>query len=86
MAKHLSFNPNTFAGLVGKVRKKLSPEGGRKGGWRKKRAQRARRTRASDFVRFYSVRVIMYIKMVGIFVKFWHTCLARVTVYQMSIQ
>ena len=22
-------NPNTFAGLVGKVRKKLSPEGGR---------------------------------------------------------
>ena len=30
------FNPNTFAGLVGKVRKKLSPEGGRKGGWRKK--------------------------------------------------
>ena len=31
-----SLNPNTFAGLVGKVRKKLSPEGGRKGGWRKK--------------------------------------------------
>ena len=30
------FNPNTFVGLVGKVRKKLSPEGGRKGGWRKK--------------------------------------------------
>ena len=32
-------NPNLttgFAGLVGKVRKKLSPEGGRKGGWRKK--------------------------------------------------
>ena len=29
-------NPNTFVGLVGKVRKKLSPEGGRKGGWRKK--------------------------------------------------
>ena len=29
-------NPNTFAGLVGKVRKKLSPEGGRKGGGRKK--------------------------------------------------
>ena len=25
------FNPNTFAGLVGKVRKRLSPEGGRKG-------------------------------------------------------
>ena len=25
----LFFNPNTFAGLVGKVRKKLSPEGGR---------------------------------------------------------
>ena len=31
-----AFNPNTFVGLVGKVRKKLSPEGGRKGGWRKK--------------------------------------------------
>ena len=31
-----AINPNTFAGLVGKVRKKLSPEGGRKGGWRKK--------------------------------------------------
>ena len=29
-------NPYTFAGLVGKVRKKLSPKGGRKGGWRKK--------------------------------------------------
>ena len=29
-------NPNTFVGLVGKVRIKLSPEGGRKGGWRKK--------------------------------------------------
>ena len=28
------FNPNTFAGLVGKVQKKLSPKGGRKGGWR----------------------------------------------------
>ena len=41
-------NPNTFAGLVGKVRKKLSPEGGRKGGWRKKCAQRARRTRGSN--------------------------------------
>ena len=26
----LWINPNTFAGLVGKVRKKLSPEGGRK--------------------------------------------------------
>ena len=35
-AKFLTDNPNTFAGLVGKVRKKLSPEGGRKGGWRKK--------------------------------------------------
>ena len=32
----VDFNPNTFVGLVGKVRKKLSPEGGRKGGWRKK--------------------------------------------------
>ena len=41
-------NPNTFAGLVGKVRKKLSPEGGRKGGGEKKRAQRARRTRGSN--------------------------------------
>ena len=29
-------NPNTFVGLVGKVRIKLSPEGGRKGRWRKK--------------------------------------------------
>ena len=29
-------NPNTFAGWVGKVRKTISPEGGRKGGWRKK--------------------------------------------------
>ena len=29
-------NPNTFVGLVGKVRIKLSPEGLRKGGWRKK--------------------------------------------------
>ena len=29
-------NPNTFVGLVEKVGKKLSPEGGRKGGWRKK--------------------------------------------------
>ena len=28
--------PNTFVGLVGKVWKKLSPEGGRKGGWGKK--------------------------------------------------
>ena len=46
----ISDNPNTFAGLVGKVRKKLSPEGGRKGGWSKnlKRAQRARRTRGSN--------------------------------------
>ena len=35
-----SFNPDTFAGLVGKVRKKLSPEGGRKEGWRKTRAPR----------------------------------------------
>ena len=25
-----------FAGLVGNVRQKISPEGGRKGGWRKK--------------------------------------------------
>ena len=42
MAKHLSFNPNTFAGLVGKVRKKLSPEGGRKGGRVEKKARAAR--------------------------------------------
>ena len=41
-------NPNTFAGLVGKVREKLSPEGGRKGGWKKKRAQRARRAQGSN--------------------------------------
>ena len=41
-------NPNTFMGLVGKVQIKLSPEGGRKGGWRKKRAQRARRARGSN--------------------------------------
>ena len=41
-------NPNTFVGLVGKVRKKLSPEGGRKGGWRKKHAQRDRRARGSN--------------------------------------
>ena len=31
-----NYNPNTFGGLVGKVRKRLSPEGGRNGGWRKK--------------------------------------------------
>ena len=41
-------NPNTFVGLVGKVQKKLSPEGGRQGGWRKKRTQRARRARGSN--------------------------------------
>ena len=43
-------NPNLttgFTGLVGKVRKKLSPEGGREGG-EKKRAQRARRARGSN--------------------------------------
>ena len=43
--KNASDNPNTFVGLVGKVRKKLFPEGGRKGRWRKKRAQRACRAR-----------------------------------------
>ena len=32
----IRINPNTFVGLVGKVRKTLSPKGGRKGGWRKK--------------------------------------------------
>ena len=47
------FNPNLttgFTGLVGKVRKKLSPEGGRKEGRveKKKRAQRARRARGSN--------------------------------------
>ena len=41
-------NPNIFVGFVGKVRKKLSPEGGRKGGWRKKRVQRARQARGSN--------------------------------------
>ena len=36
MLKIVIIIPNTFAGLVGKVWKKLAPEGGRKGGWRKK--------------------------------------------------
>ena len=36
-----SINPNTFAELVEKVRKELSPEGGSKGGWRKKKAHSA---------------------------------------------
>ena len=40
-------NPNTFAGLVGKVRKKLWKEEGREGR-EKKSAQRARRTRGSN--------------------------------------
>ena len=41
-------NPNTFAGLVGKVRKNyLLKEEGREGG-EKKRAQRARRTQGSN--------------------------------------
>ena len=43
-------NPNTFAGLVGKVRRNqltLRKEEGREGG-EKKRAQRARRTRGSN--------------------------------------
>ena len=44
----ITVNPNTFAGLVGKVRKKLYPkEDGREGG-EKKRAQRARRARGSN--------------------------------------
>ena len=34
--KKCVYNPNLTAGLVGKVRKEQSPEGGRKGGWRKK--------------------------------------------------
>ena len=37
----LIFNPNTFAGLVGKVQKKLSPEGGRKGGRGEKKSARS---------------------------------------------
>ena len=46
--KKYSFNPNTFAGLVGKVRKNyLRKEEGREGG-EKKHAQRARRTRGSN--------------------------------------
>ena len=39
IASGVAINPNLttgFTGLVGKVQKKLSPEGGRKGGWRKK--------------------------------------------------
>ena len=36
-----NINPNTFAGLVGKVGKKLSPEGGRKGGCGEKKARAA---------------------------------------------
>ena len=44
----ISDNPNTFAGLVGKVQKNYLPkEEGREGG-EKKRAQRARRTRGSN--------------------------------------
>ena len=39
MAKHLSFNPNTFAGLVGKVQKKLPKEEGREGGEKSARAR-----------------------------------------------
>ena len=43
---HIS--PNTFVGLVGKVRKNYLPkEEGREGG-EKKRAQRARRARGSN--------------------------------------
>ena len=44
----LYINPNTFVGLVGKVRKKLSPKGGREGGFRKKHAQCARRAWGSN--------------------------------------
>ena len=43
-AVNLFINPNFFAGLVGKVWQKLSPEGGRKGRWRKK----ARAARQQD--------------------------------------
>ena len=44
----ISDNPNTLAGLVGKVRKNYLPkEEGREGG-EKKLAQRARRTRGSN--------------------------------------
>ena len=38
--QNVLINPNTFVGLVGKVRKKLSPEGGRKGVEKKARAAR----------------------------------------------
>ena len=42
-------NPNTFTGVVEKVQKKLSPEGGRKGKWRKKKqAQHAPGGRGSN--------------------------------------
>ena len=41
-------NPNTFAGLVGRVKKILPKEEGRKGGEKKKLAQRARGGRVSD--------------------------------------
>ena len=48
LGKILFFNPKTFAGLVGKVRKNYLPkEEGREGG-EKKRAQRTRRTRGSN--------------------------------------
>ena len=44
----MNINPNTFAGLVGKVRiNYLRKEEGREGG-EKKRAQGARRTRGSN--------------------------------------
>ena len=43
MTKHLSFNPNTFAGLVGKVQKNyLLKEEGREGG------EKARAARPPD--------------------------------------
>ena len=41
IATVMTVNPNVPTGWVGKVRKKLSPEGGRKGGWRKKSTRSA---------------------------------------------
>ena len=37
-----------YRGFGGEGAKKLSPKGGRKGGWRKKHTQRARRARGSN--------------------------------------
>ena len=37
--EHLHFNPNTFTVVVGESVEKPAPQGGRKGGWRKKWAR-----------------------------------------------